>query len=105
MYASLEIFIGVPGIYDHAAETAANAPELYKGKKGFKSAVCFSDKERNEYGLLTIWDRKADHDAFVKSIPAARLKEIRSRMAGTLFEQRTFYVNNFFSADKPASKK
>jgi len=103
MYASLEIFVGVPGIYDDAAKVAANAPERYKGKKGFKTAVFFSDKARNEYGLLTIWDHKADVEAFRKSFPPP--KGSKSSLAGTLFEQRTFYVNNFFSADKPASKK
>ena len=104
MYASLAIFIDVPGSYDEAAKVAASAPERYKGKKGFKSAVYFSDKERNEYGALSIWERKADLEAFAKSLPAPT-KETRARIAGTLFERRTFYVNNFFSADKPASEK
>ena len=104
MYASLQITVGVPGSYDDMDKVAAQAPDRFKGAKGFKSAVFFSDKSRNEYGSLLIWERKADLEAFRQSLPALS-KETRSRIAGRLFERRTFYVNNFFSADKPASKK
>ncbi len=96
MYASLAIFIAVPGSYEQMDKIAQGGPAALKGMKGFKSAVYFSDKAKNEYGALTVWDTKEDADAAWKS----RSSEITpSWFAGTLFQQRGFYVHNFFSSD------
>jgi heme-degrading monooxygenase HmoA len=56
--------------------------------------VYFSDKSRNEYGLMTIWEKKEDFEAFSKSNPVPQ--SARALFAGTLLEQRGFYVNNSF---------
>jgi heme-degrading monooxygenase HmoA len=95
VYASLGIFIAVPGSDEQMKKIAEQGPAALKGKKGFKSAVYFSDKAKNEYGVLTVWQTKADYDAFMKSVP----KRPRPWFAGTLFPIRQYYVNNSFSSD------
>ncbi len=98
MYASLVIYIAAPGSNEQMEKFAEQGPATLKGKKGFKSATYFSDKARNEYGMMTIWETKEDHDAFVKWGQSQRPNMPMSWFAGTLFESRTFYVNNFFSS-------
>jgi heme-degrading monooxygenase HmoA len=99
MYATLAIGIAVPGSYEQMNKIAEQNPAYFKGKKGFKSAVAFSDKSRNEYGLMTIWETKEDSEAYWKSKPIGQDQRLRSMAAGILFEQRGFYVNNLFSSD------
>jgi heme-degrading monooxygenase HmoA len=94
MYGTLAIWIAVPGNNDQMEKAAERGPATFKGKKGFKSAVFFSEKSRNEYGLMTIWETKEDYEAYSKSNPMPQ--SVHSLFAGTLFEQRGFYVNNSF---------
>ena len=96
MYGVLGIWVAVPGNNDFMEKFAEKAPEALKGKKGFKSAVFFSDKTRNEYGNIMIWETKEDWEAYSASILPEQIKSTMTRFAGTLFEQRGFYVNNSF---------
>ncbi len=96
MYSTLAIWVAVPGSNEQMEEAAERGPATLKDKKGFKSAVYFSDKSRNEYGLMTVWETKEDFEAFRKSNPMP--ESARSLFAGVLFEQRGFYVNNSFSS-------
>ncbi len=92
MYASLAIFIAVPGNNEQMEKIAERGPASLKGMRGFKSATYFSDKSRNEYGLMTIWETKDDFDAFMEW---GRTHQMGPWFAGTLFENRAYYVNNF----------
>ena len=93
MYASIAIWIAVPGNNDQLVKVADQAPQIFKGQKGFKSAVYFSDPAKNEYGMLTMWEGKGDYDAFVAAYPP---EQTHSLFAGTLLTQRTYFVNNSF---------
>ena len=96
MYASLAIWIAVPGNNDQLVKVADQAPQTLKGQKGFKSAVYFSDPAKNEYGMLTMWEGKGDYDAFVAAYSPEQLKRTMSLFAGALLPQRTYFVNNSF---------
>ncbi len=96
MYASLAIFIAVPGSNEQMEKIAERGPASLKGMRGFKSATYFSDKSRNEYGLMTVWETKDDYDAFMEWGRAQRPAGMGAWFAGTLFENRAYYVNNFF---------
>ncbi len=97
MYASIVIWIAVPGNNDRMVKAAEEGPQTFKGQKGFKSAIYFSDPAKNEYGLLTMWEEKGDYDAFVAAYSPEQLKRTLSLFAGTLLPQRTYFVNNSFS--------
>jgi hypothetical protein len=92
----LTIDVAVPGSNEQMEKLSDSGPAYFKGMKGFKSAVFFSDKARNEYGLMTIWQTKDNYDAFMKAYLAD--PKPRPWFAGTLFEERTFFVNNFFTS-------
>lgn len=98
MYSVLWIGIAVPGNNEYMEKFAERAPEFYQGKKGFKSAVYFSDKTRNEYGNISVWETKEDYEANRASFPPELMKSAMEKFAGTLFESRGFYVNNLFSS-------
>jgi len=76
-------------------EIANNAPERFKAKKGFISAVFYSDKEKNEYGSTVVWETKEDYEAHSNSI----LPETREKIAAIISEpsvRNIYYVNNNF---------
>jgi hypothetical protein len=58
MYALLVIFKYNPEAYEGILRILEQGPEALKGKKGFKSGIYFSDKEKHEFGAMTIWERK-----------------------------------------------
>jgi heme-degrading monooxygenase HmoA len=97
MFGILWIGIAIPGNNDKMEKAAEYGPELFKGAKGFKSAVYFSDKAKNEYGMFTIWDAEENAKAFTDS-KSSYFTEATKSFAGTLFEQHDFFINNFFSS-------
>ena len=94
MYASLGIYILIPGKREELVQYVEANKDKAKDAKGFKKAVYFSDEARNEYGLLTVWETKEQCDEFIESNKLARQRgSTPTVMAGTLFENRCFYVN------------
>ena len=102
MYALLVIFEYNPEAYEGILRILEQGPEALKVKKGFKSGIYFSDKEKHEFGAMTIWETKEDCDAYEKSsLPTSEVgKMFAPLIAGPIFHRRAFYVDNFFSADQ-----
>lgn len=91
MYASLGIYILAPGKKEELLKRVEAIKDKRKDLKGYKKAVYFSDETRNEFGLLALWETKADCDEFIALNKKAHSSA--SAFAGTLFEDRAFYVN------------
>ena len=91
MYASLGIWILTPGKRQELIQTVEANKDKAKDAKGFKEAVYFSDEARNEYCLLTVWETKEQCDEFIAT--TRQRASTPNVWAGTLFENRSFYVN------------
>ena len=97
MQALVSVMKLEPGHYEEMHAMATSAPERLKLQKGFVSAVSCSDKEKDEYCTISIWETMEDYEAARSSIPAETLEKIQawSREPAIL---STYYVNNAFSA-------
>ena len=94
MYASVLLLKLENANYDEMNQVALRAPEDYKGQKGFVSAVYYSDKEKGEYGLTSVWETKEDLEASWDTLPSETKERVNKY--GTM---NVYYVNNAFSAD------
>ena len=85
------------GHHDEMEAIAASAPDSLKGVKGFVNAIYYSDKEKGEYGSITVWETKEDFEAALNSMPS----EVGDTLQSLSVEPpdiKTYYVNNNFSA-------
>jgi hypothetical protein len=93
MYAAVILLKLENANYDDMNKVALNAPDNYKGAKGFVNAIYYSDKEKGEYGAIAVYETKEDLEAHMESLPAASKENINK--SGTF---NIYYVNNAFSA-------
>jgi heme-degrading monooxygenase HmoA len=98
MYVLLVILRYIPEKREGLAELLEQGPEALRTNKGFKSGIYFSDDEKHEFGAMTIWETKEDCDAYEKSssITSEVAKKLAPIISGTVFQRRSFYVDNFF---------
>ena len=97
MIALLSLWKIEDGHYDEMDAFAQRGPEMLGKSKGFISAVYISDKEKNEYGTLTVWETQEDCTAAIQSLPNEVGEKLRS-WAKESPVNTTYYVNNTFSA-------
>ena len=98
MIALLSLWKIEAGHYDEMDGFAQSGPDMLGKSKGFVSAVYISDKEKNEYGTLTVWETEEDYKAAIQSLP----KDVSNKLQSWATEppvNTTYYVNNAFSAE------
>ena len=85
------------GHHDEMEGISASAPTSLKGLKGFVNAVYYSNKEKGEYGSITVWETQEDFEAALNAIPS-EVGETLQSLSVEPPEMKTYYVNNNFSA-------
>jgi len=95
MYAAVMMYKTEPGHYDQMHAAATRAPETLKSLKGFISAVYYSDKEKDDYGVTMVWETKEDFEAYWNSIPSEDWERAKALMREPVV-QNIYYVNNSF---------
>jgi heme-degrading monooxygenase HmoA len=94
MYASVLLVKNENVNWEELEEGVRGYSDQFKSMKGFVCAVVYSDKEKSEYGMTTVWETKEDYEAF-------RNAETPERREGiTTYGTRNQYnVNAYITAD------
>ena len=98
MYANVGIFKIIPGNHEAMVKISEQAPERLGGHKGFKCAVFFSDKEKYEYGVITVWEGEEDYDNYLKSYSPEEMEKMMSLFSETIVRNK-YYVNEIYTSD------
>jgi heme-degrading monooxygenase HmoA len=64
MYASVLLLKYENLNWDELEKRAQEQSDRLKSMKGFVCAVVYSDREKSEYGMTTVWDTEEDYEAF-----------------------------------------
>ncbi|MFC1900126.1 antibiotic biosynthesis monooxygenase family protein [Chloroflexota bacterium] len=89
MYAAITDLKLKPEHFDRVSTAAKNAPERFKEQKGFVRAIYYSNKEKNDFGSITVWETKEDFESYWDSISV----EEKERVNSLLMEPLTQSIN------------
>lgn len=94
MYASVLLIKNEDVNFDELNARVSEQSERFKGFKGFVNAVIYSDKEKSEYGMTTVWQTKEDYEAF-RNAEAPETREAIDKYG----VRNIYYVNGYITAD------
>ena len=93
MYASVLLVKNESVNWDELNERAQAQSDRLKSMKGFVCAVVYSDREKGEYGMTTVWDTKEDYEAF-RDAEAPETREAITKYG----VRNQYYVNAYITA-------
>ena len=93
MYAIVLLLKMPDANYDDMDALAKNAPKNYEGRKGFISAAYYSDKEKGEYGMTSVWETLEGLEAARSDRPPENQEMVKQYGV-----EYTYYVNNYFTS-------
>ncbi|HEY95692.1 MAG TPA: hypothetical protein G4O15_12230 [Dehalococcoidia bacterium] len=84
MYAAITNLKLKPEHFDRVTTSAKNAPERFKVQKGFVRGIYYRNREKNDFGSITVWETKEDFEAYWDSIPAEENERVYSMITEPL---------------------